>query len=190
MKLTLGWNLQTANLLMGLALIVLAGFAMLEALAPLASQKVVERTMDRRIAKARIDADTARKRMTEMEGARSVRLYEGERDDMMPVVLGQISGIARENGLSVESFRPQRVVEEAGLERVTYSLTVKGSFPKVASFIQAVDRTQGRLAVTQYQVSSTDSRTDGVTMTMGISAFRKGAAQAVAAPAANPGGRR
>jgi Tfp pilus assembly protein PilO len=171
-NLKLGRNLETANILMALGLVLITGLALFEMLFPLSTPSRLARQMDGRLAQARRKAVLSSQKLAELQGSRSVQVHQSSRDAMMPAILAQAAATARQQGLSVESFRPQKVVEAAGLERLTYSLNVKGAFPKVAGLIRSLDRGQDRIALTQFQISATDSKTDAVSAVLNLSAFR------------------
>ena len=87
--------------------------------------------------------------------------------------MSMLEKFARQNNLKIISFRPQRLEEEAGLERMPYQITLEGAFPKVISFVRTVETPATKIAVTNVQIASSDGASDAVTATISLVAYRQ-----------------
>lgn len=98
--------------------------------------------------------------------------------------------IARKRNLKVASFRPQKPVDEAGLLRLPYLVSLEGTYRDALAFVKELEKPQNRLAVNLVQLASADGETSMVRATVGIWALRMGAkAQTTAKPGARTGTR-
>lgn len=123
----------------------------------------------------KLEADTKRlrKQVSELQIKNDERLWSEPIDEVGPKAMTLLESFARQNNLKVISFRPQRVEEEAGLERMPYQISLEGSFPKVISFVRSVETPTTKIAVTNVQIASVDGASDTVSATIGLVAYRE-----------------
>ncbi len=100
------------------------------------------------------------------------RSWQEDIDEITPKLLAQATSIAEVNRLEVRSFRPQRIVDNGGLNQLTYLLTVEGAYPNVMAAAKALQDQAEKVAVTQIQIASSDTTSDMVTASIGLAAFQ------------------
>lgn len=103
----------------------------------------------------------------------AARIWIGTPDEVENRAMARVNSLARESGLRIIAFRPQRRTELEGLGSQPFVLAVEGKFPAVVGFASRLGTPDTKLAVTQLQVSSADAASDTVNATLGISAYRQ-----------------
>lgn len=123
----------------------------------------------------KLEGETAKLRdqVAILQVRNQTRLWSQTADQVGPTAMSMLEKFARQNNLKVISFRPQRLEEEAGLERLPYQITLEGAFPKVISFVRTVETPATKIAVTNVQIASSDGASDAVTATISLVAYRQ-----------------
>jgi Tfp pilus assembly protein PilO len=100
-----------------------------------------------------------------------LHLWEARVDDVTPVALAKISRMSKTNQVTLVSFRPQKPTEGTVLVQQPYVLTVDGPFTNVANLIDAIEKSDNRLAVSQIQFAATEGESDVVSAQIGLIAY-------------------
>ncbi len=87
-------------------------------------------------------------------------------------VLTLTATLAKKRGLSFIRLLPQRVSLSDPLEQYPFLLVVEGPFPKVAALEKDLELPANRLAVSLFQITSSDSESDKVSASIGLVAHR------------------
>ncbi|MBZ0213863.1 MAG: type 4a pilus biogenesis protein PilO [Nitrospirae bacterium] len=103
-------------------------------------------------------------------------VWTGKLDELGPSALGHISALAKESGVVVTAFRPQRLVEDTAVAQYPLLITCEGRYPSMINFVRRLENVQGKLAVNLVQLSAADGATDQVTGSIGVVAFYEVAA--------------
>lgn len=107
-------------------------------------------------------------------------------DDVAPAALDTITKLAKQNNLTLVSFRPQKPIDSAALTQLPFQMIVDGSFVNVANLIQSIERTDSKLAIQQVQYAGQEGETDIVTANINLIAFIKKPEATKPAPSTKP----
>lgn len=99
------------------------------------------------------------------------RVWDAQPDELGARAMALVTGLAQQEGVKVQAFRPQRQETVSGITRYPYSTVVEGSFPKVAGLVKRLQAGGTKLALTSVQLTAADGETDMVTATVGVIAF-------------------
>lgn len=116
------------------------------------------------------NADLEKQILSEKERFASA-VWTGKLDELGPSALGHISALAKESGVVVTAFRPQRLVEDTAVAQYPLLITCEGRYPAMIGFVRRLENAQGKLAVNLVQLSAADGATDQVTGSIGVVAF-------------------
>lgn len=168
-----------------LSLLIMAGALAYMLLVPPPSVAGIARGRDR--SRRAIDEEIARARARskEAQAAAEKRLWTGDPDAVTAAVLARLTAEANQRALKLGAFRPQRQQALDELTELPFSVQIAGPYPAVRAFLATLDRPGTRLTARSIQIASSDSATDAVTATVGLSAY----IAATAAPAATGGTR-
>jgi Tfp pilus assembly protein PilO len=169
--MNLGHNVSTYNALGAAALVLMVGIVAYDSLVPKSTLKTVRAKHETELSKLRKDAAEKRKTFNARNQAVAKRAWTESEDKASPVLMADLTALAVSKGVKVNSFRPQKVQALGGLRQLGFTMAVEGSFSQVMSLVAAVEKTQARAAITQLQVTSSDSLTDMVKAQVGLSAF-------------------
>lgn len=117
----------------------------------------------------------ARQARTDSLVARSIvqsRTWVGEDSAITAGILNLTTTLARKRNVGFVRLVPQRADLGGQLERLPYQLVVEGRFPDVAALEKDLEVPANRLAVSAFQVASSDTETNKVSATIGIVAQR------------------
>ncbi len=88
-------------------------------------------------------------------------------------VLTLTATLAKKRGVSFVRLQPQRVSADSGpLDQLPFLLVIEGPFPAVTSLEKDLELPANRLAVSQFQITSSDSESDKVSASIGLVAHR------------------
>jgi len=169
--ISLGNNEQTWTIVGALALLTMVGILAYDQIAPRPS---VLRERAKQSAEERELLRTTAEKRDQFENATLVvarTSWKGSQERVAPAILERLTKAAASKGLQIQSFRPQKVTQAADLDVLAFNVAMEGSFPKVMSFIQLLEKQEKNLTVTLIQIASADGESDLVNVTMGVSAF-------------------
>ena len=110
-------------------------------------------------------------KLEEAQKAVKNNLWSGNPEQVSSAVLNEVTRIGRLSGVKISSFRPQRTQEAAGMNLFSYTFTAQGKFPGVHKLIKDLEGSRLRLGVTQTQITSSDSESDGVNANITLAVF-------------------
>lgn len=165
-------KIRTANLVMIVAGAAMVGILAIDRFGPQPTPPMSAKARNENIAKINREMHESHdKEKTEKDYLAS-RAWKEEVEQIGPKVLDQATAVAKAKGLTVTAFRPQRTVEDGNLVRVPFLVTLDGTYPQVASFLQTLEDSAAKVAVTMVQISSSDGVSDSVTATIGLMVLR------------------
>lgn len=102
------------------------------------------------------------------------RTWKGDLSSVQDQVLSLVARMTKAHGVNQVRLQPTRVTDDGStLEQVPFLLVVEGPFPAVAALERELESPTHRLAVNLMQVTSTDSESNKVTASLGLTAFRQ-----------------
>lgn len=170
MNFEFGNNLRTWNLLCYALATLVTAIAIAHATLPMPDPKAAKRDGKGRLDLAKTERDIAQKELDERK-SESAAVWEGEASTITPQILQSVTMIAKAQGVNLKSFRPQNPVADGNISRASFSVMVDGPFPKVVSFIRALDAESSRLGVNLVQMAAVDQQGDTVGATIGVIAY-------------------
>ncbi len=111
--------------------------------------------------------------VTSLKKANQPRLWQTSSEAIGPTAMGKMSALARNLGLTMLSFRPQKPEESGDLTKYRYVLSLEGSFPRMIEFARKAETLGNKIAVDRIQLASKDGATDNVSATIGVVAYRE-----------------
>ena len=129
----------------------------------------------RQEAQKKILAETAdaKKREETLKAKIASLTWTNTPDQVSSTSLDRVSALAKARRLTLMAFRPQKQVQVEGLTQLPFLILVDGPFPAVMQFMNDIDRTDTKLAVSLVQISSADEASDRVSATIGAAAYLK-----------------
>jgi hypothetical protein len=154
-----------------LAILILAGslFVMLFVPKPTTAGIVAGRDRSRRSIEDEIEK--AKIRTKEAQVAVQPRLWKGSPEAITASVLARLTQEAATRKLQIGAFRPQKTQSLPGLTELPFSVQVAGPYPVVRSFMASLDAAGSKICLRSIQIASSDSASNAVTATLGISAY-------------------
>ena len=116
--------------------------------------------------------DTANERIDIIEQVFEKTKWKEKPDLITGNVLSIVRAATGKASVKLISFRPQRTVETTDLLQLPYVLAVDGSFPNVVKFVQSIEESDAKLAVSSFQLASAEGTSDFVTASVGLVAYR------------------
>ncbi|MBX3117530.1 MAG: type 4a pilus biogenesis protein PilO [Fimbriimonadaceae bacterium] len=165
-------KIKTANTVMIVAGVAMLGIFLYDNFAPRPTEAMKQSARNSSIATINGEKHTSLELEKKERAYAQTKVWSEEVEQIGPKVLDRATAIARENGLAIKAFRPQRTVEDGKLLRVPFLVTLDGSYPQVASFLRSIENAEGKVAVTMVQLSSSDGVSDTVSATIGLMALR------------------
>lgn len=162
------WNHVALAAIVVMAVIVVGQlFLPKPSLSKLTQTKRNEETkLHKEIDKLRLEVSTVR-----LKNER--RLWLLPADQVSAAAMATVTQVAQGKSLKVLAFRPQRTVEDTGVVRLPYQVSLDGSFAQVVAFIKELETPKHKLPVVSVQLAAADGATDRVTATIGIVAYRE-----------------
>ena len=151
------------------AVLALIGVALFEFLAPQPVSSISSPLKSNQ--EYRKEIDQASEKLLSAEAKFQKVLWQKSRDEIGPAAMAWVSETARQKFIKVRSFRPQRSVNENGLDQLNYLVTAEGSYPAVMEFLKEFESEESLLAVKLIQVGSIDGATDLVRASIGLVAY-------------------
>ncbi len=102
----------------------------------------------------------------------AARTWTGEDAAITGAILNLTTTLARKRGVGFVRLQPQRAALGGALEQLPYLLVVEGPFPAVAALEKDLEVPENRLAVSAFQITSSDSETNKVSASIGVVAQR------------------
>lgn len=102
------------------------------------------------------------------------RTWKGTDVDIANGVYNLTTTLARKRGVSFVRLQPGRAALGGALEQLPYLLVVEGPFPAVAALEKDLEVPANRLAVSAFQLASSDASTNKVSASIGVVAERVG----------------
>ncbi|MFM9873605.1 MAG: type 4a pilus biogenesis protein PilO [Fimbriimonadaceae bacterium] len=170
MNLELGDNLKTWTAICAIFAFLTIGIAVANFIIPLPNSKEAEIDGKNSVKQAKAALNASQDELAELE-ASNPGLWEGQTETVTPQILQAVTVIAKTQGVTLKSFRPQNPVADGDISRSNFVVLVDGSFPKVVAFTKALDSSTSRLGVNQVQIASIDQESDTVNATIGIIAY-------------------
>lgn len=164
-------EMRLPSALIAFSLLILLGtlIYMVAVPAPSATVSARGREMSRR--KIQDEIETAKKRAQQLQAEARPRLWQGDSDAVAAAALDTLTNQARQRGLKLAAFRPQRPQALEGLTELPFSVQVSGPFPAVQATLSALGSQNSRLALRSVQIAASDAETGAVTATLGLSAY-------------------
>jgi Tfp pilus assembly protein PilO len=116
--------------------------------------------------------DTANERIDVIKQVFEKTKWKEKPDLITGNVLSIVRAATAKASVKLISFRPQRTVETTDLLQLPYVLAVDGSFPNVVKFVQSIEESDSKLAVSSFQLASAEGTSDFVTASVGLVAYR------------------
>ena len=173
MNLKLKSNRSAFTLLAGICLLAIVGAYVYTLIVPMADAD-----------QARIDAQkledelstkfrTSRDALDAAQEIVEAKTWTGSADQISPIILAETTQFAKDNKVRIGSFRPQRIVENEGLDQLTFLVLAEGRFTDVMAFAKDLEEKSTKTAVAQIQISSSNSESDTVSAAIGLAAYLK-----------------
>jgi Tfp pilus assembly protein PilO len=137
--------------------------------APSAAGAASARTRTRRQLLA--ETTTARAATAQARASANARLWKGNADTVMALVLAQMTRRAAGHNLQIAAFRPQKPQIIGGATELPLNMQVSGPYLTVLAFVNSFDTADARLVLRSIQFGSTDGASNVVTATVGLSAY-------------------
>jgi hypothetical protein len=173
----------TAAIITAAAIVLLIGSVAFMFLAPKPDIAKATKSQKDRIFKARLATQTAEQNRAQAETYVATNTWSGNIEIISPTALGRVTQVAKQRGLNLLSFRPQRASDTVTPIQLPFLATVEGSYPAILQFTRDLETKGSRLAVSSVMISSTDAASDRVTASVGLIAIVNPTTPAVAAPA-------
>lgn len=125
-----------------------------------------------KLRQASIAIDNANERIAVIEQVFEKTKWKEKPDLITGQVLSIVRAATSKASVKMISFRPQRTVETTDLLQLPYVLAVDGSFPNVVKFVQSIEESDAKLAVSSFQLASAEGTSDFVTASVGLVAYR------------------
>lgn len=177
-------NLAIWNLVIVASVIVTVATFAYHTLTPMPSFALSKRAQAEQVERARLATYAAREAGEKAKADAARRLWKEDPEKVGPAALEIVNQLARKRNLKVSSFRPQKPVDEAGLMRLPYLVSLEGTYRDALAFVKEVGQPENRLAVNLIQFASADGESSSVRATVGLWAMREG----TKAAATRPGG--
>lgn len=153
------------------AMLALTGVALYMVLVPTPSTLDANRKFKHDRQKLLMDALIARKDVERNKADSGARLWTIPVTEVGPTALGNVTALAKADGIQLLAFRPQKQIESRGLTILPFVISLQGNFAQVAKFERDLETAGRKLAVHLLQISSTDASSDEVSGTIGVTAF-------------------
>ncbi len=170
MNIEIGDNLKTWTTVSVILAILTIGIAIANFIVPMPSAAKAEAVGKEAVRAEKAGLVVKETELAELQAMES-GIWEGLSETVTPQILQAVTVIAKAQGVTLKSFRPQNPVADGDISRGNYVVLIEGSFPKVVSFAKAIDSESSRLGVSQVQMASVDQETDSVNATIGIVAY-------------------
>jgi hypothetical protein len=157
------WNGLLALSLAAILIIAIVGFSSAKRVAP------NSRNEARRVSAATLREHEAREKA---EVVLASRTWSAKPESLASLALAQLTELAEKSHLQLAEFRSEKLQEVAGLTQFPFTAVVSGRYPDFVAFLHSLESEQSKLMVGLLQLSSADNRSDRVSATMSLSAFR------------------
>lgn len=171
-----------------LAMLILAGSASFEALAPIPGAQSLARAHSRDARQMHAEIAKAAALSRNLEKCVRPRLWQGSAESVTALVLKAVAEHACGLHVKLTGFRPQKAQALKGVTELPFIAHVSGRYPSVRAMVAALDAPGTRIAVRSAQFASADDSTSAVTAALNLSAFV--AEPGGSRPETEPGGNR
>lgn len=149
-----------------------AGVALAHFTMPTPDAKLEERKGRANLEKAIKAREISEMQLANLESEAS-GMWEGAPESITAQILQSVTVIAKAQGITMKSFRPQTAIADGDLSRNNYLVLLEGSFPQVVAFARSIDTPSSRLGISLVQVAAADQESDAVNASIGIVAYVK-----------------
>ncbi len=161
----------TATIVTAAGIVLLLSSVAFMFLAPKPNAAEAIRKQNARIATAVRATDAAKARASQANAFVATNTWSGNIEEISPTALARVTQSARQRGLNLLSFRPQRAADNNLPIQLPFLATLEGTYPSVLQFARDLETKGSRLVVSSVMVSSTDASSDRVTASIGLVAF-------------------
>jgi hypothetical protein len=173
MSLKLKSNRAVFSLLTAICLLAIVGAFVYQLIVPLADKvkaradaQALEQELSTKFRDSRDDLDEA-------SAIVEARTWTGSADQISPIILAETTQFAKDHRVRIGSFRPQRIVQNEGLDQLTFLVLAEGRFLDVMAFAKDLEEKSTKTAVAQIQISSSNGEGDTVSAAIGLAAYLK-----------------
>lgn len=160
-----------SNTIMILACVLLAG-SVVGLIVPKPNAKDVQAKERTETKKLKTSAEVAKRDALLAKASVVSRTWVGEQSTIQAQLVNLTTSLAKKRGVEWLRLQPQKSVVGGALEQVPFLLVVEGPFPAVASLERDLEAPQNRLAISAFQVASSDSESNKVSASIGLVAHR------------------
>jgi Tfp pilus assembly protein PilO len=164
-------DLRFWNAVLGATMVALVGLLLFDLLAP---KPTIQGKLTQRMRSDQALLTETHRLNAEYAAARAAleaRIWQGTTDSVGAAALAKATSLAKNHGLNLTAFRPQKPVQEGELTRLAFVMTLEGSYPALQAMVRSLETPAHRLSVHLVQVASADEASDSVNATVGVSAF-------------------
>ncbi len=101
----------------------------------------------------------------------AARTWQGSQNDVSAAILANLTAQAKQEGLAVGSFRPQRTTDLNGVTELPYAVQITGPYPGVRLMMRSLDSSQSKVVLRSAQITAATNSTTDVAATLGLSAY-------------------
>jgi Tfp pilus assembly protein PilO len=160
------------NLVMLVSMLALVGVLLFVLLVPKPTVAGMRSQRQNREFEIKREHQTVERQLVEVRGHVATYVWDLPLQQVSPAALANVTTSVQARNLRLIAFRPQRVAESTGgLSQIPFMITVEGTFPNVAQFVDDLESPANRLAVNLVQISASDGATDQVSASIGVLAF-------------------
>ncbi len=101
----------------------------------------------------------------------AARTWQGSQNDVSAAILANLTAQAKQEGLAVGSFRPQRTTDLNGVTELPYAVQITGPYPGVRLMMRSLDSPGSKVVLRSAQITAATNSTTDVAATLGLSAY-------------------
>ena len=161
----------TSNTILILACVVLAG-SVVGLLWPKPSLGAIKTKEKKDAKKLRDSRDAAIESAKAARATLLARTWTGDPSVIQGEVYNLTTSLAKKRNVSWLRLQPLKGTPSGDLEQISFLLVVEGPFPAVAALERDLESPANRLAISAFQVSSSDSETNKVSASVNLVAHR------------------
>jgi|GEM_PF-1806241 len=170
MNIEIGDNLKTWTTMSIILAVLTIGIAIANFLIPMPDAKKAEEVGKEAVAAGKAELAVRERELEELKAA-DPAIWEGLTETVTPQILQSVTLMAKAQGVTLKSFRPQNPVADGDISRSNFVVLIEGPFPKVVAFTKAIDTKSSRLGLNQVQLAAVDQETDVVSATVSVIAY-------------------
>ena len=121
-------------------------------------------TLTKRYNEAKDDLESSRTRVAN-------NFWKEIPEKITPIALARLTAMMSNQKVNMVGFRPQKPIETTSLVQVPFNLSVDGRFSDVVALVDKIEKSDSKLAISQFTMASSEGETDLVTASIGLVAF-------------------